>query len=669
MTMENVAVGYKRLFSPLKIANFEIRNRIVNTTHHAALPKDRELAYLRARARGGAALFGINGGLGVGNYGVGPGEPGSVADWDRNAPSGLTPAGIKLYDDLVIPGLADRAALLHAEGAKCFAQVNHVGAGQHWPMLRAVIGPSNVPDTYDALVPHGLTEEEIEELIFLFAQGIRRICEAGMDAAELHCAHGYLIMQFFSPHFNCRTDRWGGSRENRMRFVLAVIDAARKLVGSDFPIGIRVGYEGDGVSRGLTIAELAEICALLSEHVAYVSVSGGSYSGLHDGFDGAYVSPWYREPAFNAEACSAIRQRVDVPVLITGRIADGAIAEALLADGTADMVGMVRALIADPDLPNKMRSGKADEVRMCLGMSECHHIGRFRVPMTCAVNAAAGREEELTLEPAPEPKTVVIVGAGPAGLEAARVAATRGHKVYLCDEEKRIGGTIRWLANDANRRNLLDHTVYYERILTDLNVELVLGHRVTAEDVRGFEAHAVVVATGARPLVPDVPGIGGASILTAEAVFRGAALPTGPILVVGGLDTHLAGPTVAELLADRGHEVILINEQVDFAAAAEDGTRFTILDRLKRKRVQIVMCRRLVGIDGGAALTVDTFGARDVHRLTAVSIVLACGLLPNDEIYRQLKGDIAELHLIGDAIAPRRLMHATVEGARVGLAI
>src|SRR6185295_14897798 len=174
---------------------------------------------------------------------------------------------------------------------------------------------------------------------------------------------------------------------------------------------------------------------LLGPHLAYVSVSGGTYSGFADGFDGAYVSPWYREPAFNAETAAAVRRASGgVPVLVTGRIADASIAESLLAEGVCDLVGMVRALIADPELPNKAREGRAGEVRMCLGMSECHHIGRHRVPMTCAVNAAAGREEEMAVTPAAIRKAVVIVGAGPAGLEAARVAGLRGHKVYLCDD-------------------------------------------------------------------------------------------------------------------------------------------------------------------------------------------------------------------------------------------
>lgn len=659
---------FPRLFEPLQIGNFTVRNRIVCTAHHAALPKDREQSYLRVRARGGAGLFGLNGGLGVGNYVLTPGAAGGVGDWDRPPPSGLTDAGVEFYDSAFIPQLREKAELLHAEGARCFGQVNHVGAGQHWPTMAGVMGPSNVPDPYDGLVPHAMSEEEIRDLIFLFAQGIRRIREAGLDAAEIHGAHGYLVMQFFSPHFNRRQDQWGGCRENRVRFALAIIAAARKLVG-DFPIGIRIGCEGAGLGRGLTREELVEVARLLSPHVAYISISNGSYSGFADGFDGAYVSPWYREPAFNAATAAAVRANVDVPVILTGRVADVALAHSLVAEGSADMIGMVRALVADPDLPAKAQAGQADRIRMCLGMSECHHIGKNRVAMTCAVNASAGREEELSLAPAERQKTVVVVGAGPAGLEAARVAALRGHKVYLCDREPAIGGTPRWLAQDPNRRNLRDHAVWFDVELRDLDVELVLGHEVSAADVAEFGADEVIIATGARPLRPDVPGAGLPHVVDAMALLRGEAQAGRRVVVVTGGDASVAAPSLADFLADGEREVILVSEQVDFAPGVEDGTRFALLDRLIAKGVTIRNCTELRAIDPAGIDVAGNFGHRAAGRIEADTVVLACGVVPEDRLYRELKGKVASLHLIGDAMAPRRIMHATVEGARLGRAI
>jgi 2,4-dienoyl-CoA reductase-like NADH-dependent reductase (Old Yellow Enzyme family)/thioredoxin reductase len=662
-----VAPGFRRLFEPLTIGNFTVPNRIVNTTHGTGLGDARDVRYLQERARGGAGLLGVHSSTGIYGYAVGPGARSAAPDWDGKALSPLTPEGIATYDDAVIPWLRRRADVVHAEGARCFAQVYHPGAGRHGVNASPAVAPSAVADPYEALVPHPLSEEEIEELVVAFAHGIRRVQEGGMDAAEIHGAHGYLVNEFFSPYFNRREDRWGGSRENRVRFALAIVAAAREMVGPDFPIGIRVGVDGDGTDRGLSIAELAEVCRLLSPHVAYVSVSGGNYSGFGDGLEVAYVSPWYKEPGFNVAAAAAVKAAVEVPVIVTGRIADASLAESVLAEGAADLVGMVRALIADPELPKKAREGRVGEVRMCLGMSECHHIGPHRVPVTCAVNAAAAREAEMELVPAAVPRTVVVVGAGPAGLEAARVAAQRGHHVYLADAHRTIGGTPAVLALDPNRRNLRDHAAYFETQLRNLGVELVLGNEVHADELAEFGADVVVVATGGRPLVPEVDGIDGPNVLTALDVLRGAQTRS-RVLVVGGLDNHLGPPTIAEFLADQGRQVELISEHFDFARGAEDGTRLPLAQRLMTKGVRVSMLHKLCGVAAGGAVVRETFAGED-RRLEDTTVVLACGLVPNDRLGHELRGRVPEVHVIGDALAPRRIMHATLEGARIARAL
>jgi 2,4-dienoyl-CoA reductase-like NADH-dependent reductase (Old Yellow Enzyme family)/thioredoxin reductase len=661
-----VAAGFRRLFTPLRIGDFEVPNRIVNTTHGTQLPPARDLRYLRERARGGVGLMGLHGSIGVANYTVGPTPRKSAPLWDEVGPSPATAEGVAYYDDLAIPHMRERAEIVHAEGVPCFAQVYHLGAAAHAQRIHPPIAPSPVPDPYDSLVPHPLSDDEIEEIVFVYAQGIRRVRDAGLDAAEIHGAHGYLVNEFLSPYFNRRQDRWGGDRENRLRFVRAIIGRARELVG-DFPIGIRLGVDGDGEHRGITVGELAEIARALGPDVDYVSVSGGNYAGFGDGHELAYVSPWYREPGFNVTAAAAVKAVVDVPVIVTGRIADAAVAEGILADGSADLIGMVRALIADPELPDKVRRGDAGGVRMCLGMSECHYIGPHRTPVTCAVNAAAGREAEFDLTPAAEPKTVVVVGAGPAGLEAARVAALRGHHVYLCDEERQIGGTPRLLARDPNRRNLADHAVFFTDPIKQLGIELVLGNRVGAEELLELDPDAVIVATGARPLVPDVPGVSAEHVVTALDVLRGAAPVTGNALVVGGLDAHLAGPTTAEFLADSGCPVTWCSEHVTFAPGAEDGTRMALLHRLRNKDVTVASGHKLVSVTDGGAVVEDTFTRR--QREVPGTVVLACGLVPDDSLAAALRGRIPEVHVVGDALAPRRIMHATLDGARVGAAL
>lgn len=664
MTDQPVARGFRRLFEPLRIGDFEAPNRIVNTTHGTQLPEARDLRYLRDRARGGVGLMGLHGSMGVASYTVGPTPRRTAPMWDEIGPSPVTDAGVAYYDDIAIPYMSARADVVHAEGVPCFAQVYHLGAASHAQRIHPPVAPSAVPDPYDSLTPHPLTDGEIEEIVFVYAQGIRRVRDAGMDAAEIHGAHGYLVNEFLSPYFNRRTDRWGGDRAGRLRFVRSIIGAARALVG-DFPIGIRIGVDGDGEHRGITVAELAEIARELAPDVDYVSISGGNYAGFGDGHELAYVSPWYREPGFNVAAAAAVKAVVDVPVIVTGQVADAAIAEGILADGAADMVGMVRALIADPELPNKVRRGEAGGVRMCLGMSECHYIGPHRTPITCAVNPAAGREAEFDLTPAEQPKTVVVVGAGPAGLEAARISGLRGHHVYLCDAEREIGGTPRLLARDPNRRNLRDHAVFFDDVLKELGVELVLGNRVSADELVELAPDAVVVATGARPLVPDVPGVGAAHVVTALDVLSGAVTVTGRAVVIGGLDAHLAGPTAAEFLADQGCAVTLCNEHVDFAPGAEDGTRLALLHRLRGKDVTIERGHKLLAVTESGALVGETFARRE-REIADATVVLACGLVPDDSLATELRGRIPDVRLVGDALAPRRIMHATLDGARVG---
>ena len=658
---------FPRLFEPLQIGNFTVRNRIVNTTHGTGHSEQRDLRYLQERARGGAALIGIHS-AGTTNFPLGPGrwKEDHGRDFDVRLPNPATPEGIEFFDKIGIPGLRKRAEVIHDEGAKVFGQVYNAGAGMHRDSLQPAFGPSTVPEPFDAAVPHELTEEEIADLVTTFAHGIRRAKEAGLDAAEIHGAHGYLVTEFLSPRFNLREDRYGGSRENRVRFVLEIIEAGRKLVGPDYPIGIRIGLDGDGQHGGLTIDELAGIGQSLSPHVAFISVSGGNYTGLADGLEIAYVSPWYVRPAHNVEAAAAVKKLVDVPVFVTGKITDPAMANSILADGAADMVGMVRALIADPELPIKAKEGRPDDIRMCVGMDECHYIGHARKPVMCAVNPAAGREAEMEIVPTEVRKTVLVVGAGPAGMEAARAAALRGHQVYLGDREKALGGTVRILAQDPNRRNLADMIVFFQRELRQAKVELLLGDEIEADVVLEMAPDAVVVATGGRPYIPEFPGVESPNVITAIDLFSGAAVAGEKVIVVGGMDDHIGAPTAAEFLADQGKEVELISEQVDLSLGAEHPTRYLLFKRLLTKGVTISMMTRIQSFDAPGASLLQTFTRQERKVRGVDTVVLACGTRADDRLAKALRGKTKELVLIGDSLAPRRIMHAMLDGARAG---
>jgi pyruvate/2-oxoglutarate dehydrogenase complex dihydrolipoamide dehydrogenase (E3) component len=240
--------------------------------------------------------------------------------------------------------------------------------------------------------------------------------------------------------------------------------------------------------------------------------------------------------------------------------------------------------------------------------------------------------------------------------------------VYLCDQARQIGGVPRLLGQDPNRRNLLDHAAYFEAVLKDLPVTWMLGNTVVADELIAFEPDAVVVATGGTPMVPEVDGIDSPSVMQALDVLKGAPIDTEAVVVVGGLESHLGPPTIAEYLADSGRSVTLVSEQLDFSPGVEDGTRYPLIERLARKRVTVALGSKLVAVEGSGAL-VESVLTRDQTRLSGVTVVLACGLVPNDGLARQLEGRVPEVHVIGDALAPRRIMHATVEGARVAMAI
>jgi 2,4-dienoyl-CoA reductase-like NADH-dependent reductase (Old Yellow Enzyme family)/thioredoxin reductase len=659
--------AYRHLLEPLEIGNLVVRNRFLFAPHHTALSEERELSYLQARARGGTGLFGLQTSQGVWDFTIGTANTTAMPAWDDRPIEPQTTAGIRHYDDVVIPHWRRRADVLHREGAKCLGQIYHPGAAPHVQLADAPFSPSGIMDAYDAVASHVLTTDEIESLITTFAHGIRRTREAGLDGAEIHGAHGYLVWQFLSPSTNYRTDRWGGSRQGRLNFVLDILSEARKLVGDDYPIGIRVGVDTDGVSGGLTNDELTELCQLLTPHVEYISVSGGSYTGFGDGYEPAYVSPWYQQAAHNVVSARSIKAKCATPVFVAGRIADPSVAEGILRDGDADMIGMVRALIADPDLPSKLQGGRSTEIRACIGMSECHYIGFHRKPITCAVNASAGREDELAITESPRPGTVVVVGAGPAGMEAARVAALRGHTVYLADRERSIGGTPRLLAQDPNRRNLADIAAYFEGELHRLGVTLMLGNEVSADELVDFAPDEVVIATGGSPFIPSVPGIRGPNVVTALDVLRGSPVDADHVLVVGGVHTHLAPGTIAEYLADQSRSVRLISERMDFASGVEEGTRLPLRQRLSDKHVDIALWHRLASVADGGASVVNTLTGTETF-LPGVAVVLACGLVADDRLARQLHERLS-VHVIGDALAPRRIMHATLDGARIATAI
>ena len=661
---ESDAEAVAHLFEPVTVGGLALRNRLVMTTHGPRVPQPRYLRYLHERSQD-VALVGLSASLGVYGFPVGPGsfDPDRMGLFDAVPPHPLSSEGMAYYDGLIAP-LAEQAATVHVSGARTMGQLYHLGASQHEETTQPVIAPSEVQDEFRRHSPHVLTANEIADLVTAFGHGARRIVEAGLDAVELHAGHGYLIQQFLSPLTNTRTDAYGGPLGNRLRFVSEIIESVRQLAG-DVPVGVRLtGTEH--VKGGLTVEDTSAVARHLEGlGVAFISVTGGNYAGLRQGVTQAYVAPAYVAQGVNAECAGRIRQCVDVPVIVAGRFTDLRLAARVVAEGGADLIGLTRALIADPQFVAKSRAGRFDEITPCVGGNECHYARQ----VTCAVNAAAGREDELEIRPARSTAEVLIVGGGPAGMECARVAAARGHRVTLVDDQAELGGTIAAIARDPNRAEFSGYLAAMAGRLARLGVRVELGRRIGADDALRRRPDVVVVATGSVERVPSVPGASSAAVVTALQVLRGERSVGDRVVVVGGLDDHLPPLTVSDHLAGTGRQVTLLTETDGVGVAIEPAARFLLIRRLLDKGVTLERLTALSAVGDGSVDVRNTF-SNERRQITGVdTVVLACGRRPRRDLADELAGRVPVIHVIGDSLAPRRMVNATLDGARLGVAI
>jgi 2,4-dienoyl-CoA reductase-like NADH-dependent reductase (Old Yellow Enzyme family)/NADPH-dependent 2,4-dienoyl-CoA reductase/sulfur reductase-like enzyme len=665
----------QNLFQPIAIGPLEVRNRLVMTNHSGA-PPHRSHAYYEARARGGVGLMILpTGGVGVAHYSSSPGgfRSTDVGDADVVYPNPATPEGISYFDGLVIPALRELVAVCKPHGAICFLQVYHLGAGRCNDNLQPTVAPSSQRDEEDRSIPHELNHREIRELVIAFANAVRRARDAGMDGVELNGAHGYLINQFLSPYTNHRVDDYGGSLENRLRFLVEIIDESGRLAGTNYPIGLRINGD-ELVEGGLVVDDAADIVRRLEDRLVYVNVSSGNSTGLKHGLKVAYASSRYTPSGHNVALAARIKQAVRIPVIVAGRMLDPVEADRHIAAGHCDLVGMARALIADPDLPNKALSQQMNEIRPCIGYNECHltdtshKFHRTRIHMVCAVNPAATREEEMAVVPTEAPRRVMVIGGGPAGMEAAATAALRGHDVVLYDRLSELGGQLLTVARDPSQSHLWRFIEYQKGQVHRSGVDVRLDTLVDRSLVQTVAPDAVVVATGSEPFIPTLPGVDSSHVTNAVAVLRGEARLGHSVLVIAGLEDHVVPLAIADLLATRGHEVRLAAETVTIGAGVERRTQLVLLKRLLEKGVVLLPMTSVTGIYDRSVSTFHTLTAAAGQIEDVDSIVIAMGGRAVDGLADAL-AERASVHLIGDSLAPRRLVHAVLDGARIGRAI
>ena len=571
---------------------------------------------------------------------------------------------LRVDSDKFLPGLADLVEAVHLHGAKIALQIHHAGRETTLEATegRMPVSASNVPyiDMYGSpgsvvVRPRPLKIKEIAELVEKFGEGARRAKAAGFDAVEIHGAHGYLIAQFLSPYANKRTDKYGGSFEGRMRFALEIINCVRQKVGSDFPLSFRISAD-EFIKGGITLKLAKKIAAKLEEAgINVVHVSGSLSETEH-----MCEAPMAIERGYMVHLAESIKKVVGIPIITVGRINDPEFAEKILQEGKADLVSMGRALIADPMLPLKTKEGRLDEVRKCIACDYgCINRLFAGLRITCNVNPDVGKETEYRITRTEKVKNILIAGGGLAGMEAARVAALRGHHVTLYEKNGELGGQFILATKPPHKEELQNILDYLRGQMNKLNVRIELLKEVTPELVNEEKPDAVVVATGATPVVPDAPGIRSGNVVTAWDLLKGTASVKDEVVIVGAGEV---GCETAEYLVDQGKKVILIETLGDLALDMEPFNRYLLLQRLKEKKVKMFTGTMFQGVvEEGIAIS-DVRGKRS---LKAESIVLALGSRSNNTLVKALEGKAKQLYVAGDCLKPRKSLEAIHEGSWV----
>lgn len=641
---------FPHLFTPGRIGSLTLKNRILKAPQSSGMSNmdgtvsERLVRYYRDQAAGGAGCI-------VVEY--------AYVD-DIGAKSAHCHLGISSNEH--IPGLAWLAENIREMGSVPGIQIEHCGR-QKFLGTQPICAPSAIPwpklwDQYGVqAVPHVLTVEEIQDIVHAFGDSALRAKQAGFELVEIHGAHGYLLTNFFSPHTNHRTDLYGGSLENRMRIYVEIVRDVRKKVGPDFPVTIRLSgtdYEPDGFPIEDTIA-MARV--LEKEGIDAFHISGGDHhTMIHQ------VSPMAMSICHNTWAAEAIKKAVGVPVIASGSITLPQYAEEIIASGKGDFVGLGRPLWADPEWPNKAAADHPEDIRPCIRCNEgCLERTFFNYKaITCALNPVVSREGELKITPAPVKKKVAVVGAGAAGLEAARVLALRGHDVTLYEEKDKKGGLLHEAAAPEFKADIRPFMQYQITAIEKLGIPVVQKKAIPA-DLEGFDA--VVCATGSLPIIPNLPGVDKPIAVDCLNAINGAKPVGKKVVVVGG---GLVGTETALDLAENGHSVTLVEllPRIMKDVAVTDFLAYS--ERIAKTDMRILTNTRLEEVlDNGARIS----GPKGEEVVEADTVILALGLKAEQGLYNELAAAGKEVYLAGDAVKAGKIFDAIHTAYRVAIRI
>lgn len=647
---------FPNLFSPVRIGPVTIKNRIVfpaHLTNYAEnnLPVSRHAYYYGERARGGAGLI--------------------ITEEQSVHPTDL--AYEKLIDAFypeVIPGYRQITYEVHRHGGKIFAQINHNGQQASSAYSRRPIwGPSSIPDPLFREMPKAMEKEDIREVIKGFCLVAEHCIKGGFDGCEVQGSHSSLLRQFMSLLTNERTDEYGGSFENRMRFTVELMSALRRVTGSHIALGVRLSGD-ELVDGGLNLEDMKKVAAYLCELklVDFINTSIANFSNLYM-VEGSMHVPL----GYGTYISAGLKEVSDVPVFAAGRINAPAQAERILGSGQADLVCVMRGQICDPEFANKALEGRHEEIRQCIACNQyCAARTGLNRNLGCLQNPIAGREEEYgyhTVTKTARSKKIIVIGGGPAGLEAAKEAARRGHQVKLYERESSVGGQINLLTRVPNREEFSDVIRNQTIEMKDFSVDIILETEVTPDLVEREKPDAVVIATGSEAGACYIQGADKPHVMTFYEVMKGREVPGDKVLIVDDIGFH-QGTSTAEYLSYLNKKVYILTAGL---YAAPDLMPTMDLQLWYRRAldqgIEMIPNSIVRAINDDSVTIFNHYNGQETVLEGITAVVLVGYPKSREELYHQLKGKVPELYRIGDSLAPRKIEHAIFDGFRLGRSI
>jgi len=680
---------FKNLLSPFQIKNVKIKNRIVkapqasgNATKEGA-PTDGAFEYYEALAKGGVGLIDVEG--------ASVDYPLGVVGWPR----------LGIQDDKFIPIYKKLTDMIHSYGATAFLEIQHCGPSHPKPMSglqpvsASVLADNEKPvKTFDDC--RELSFVEIKDIQQKFVKAAERAQKAGFDGIDLHGAHRYLINAFLSCAWNKRNDEYGCQNlENRARFTVEIIKAIKEKLGKDLLVGIRYNVAEWGLKNGLTVEDGIEFGKMFEKAGAdFLNISGYGYGNYLWGYWGEQlrafepapeVKPWIQtidDPGFIISQAERVKKAVAIPIICGSRIKPE-VADQDIAKGRTDLVFFARRLIADPYFPNKLTEGRLEDIAPCTACSECwDSTTTLHRSVLCRINASSGREHEFTIKPAAKKKKVLVVGGGPAGMEAARVAALRGHEVALYEKQPRLGGSLPLasMIKGVEIEDLGGIVKYLNTQIIKAGVRVKTGQEVNSQLIQGMKPDVIILATGGQAVNPQIPGIDKKIFVSQSKLHQQAKMPLnllGPkflnrltrlwmpigkrVIIIGGA---IHGVQLAEFLVERGRKVTIVETSAKFGGDMVVILAERLINWLKKKGVTMLGEVKLEEITE-KGLTISTKDGKK-QTIEADSIISALPLSANTELFKSIEGKFPEIYAIGDCHEPHRIIQAIQEGSSIG---